>query len=426
MSRESVAVVCPFAGSAREGAEVVERLSQIARRPGDELVLVDNSADGILGSLATTNEATLIRAPREPSSYYARNVGAEATRSSWILFLDSDCIPETDILDAYFAEPVHDKCGAVAGAVAGLGSQSGLLARWARARGVLDQRRLVGKNRPFAATANLLVRRVAWTEVGGFVEGVRSGGDVDFCWRLRDAGWTLEYRDSARVEHVHRVSLRALVRQYARYGAGRSWLERRYRDEPRSSMHVRLLLAAPALILGNVLRGRRELAAFRAIDVAVVIGGLLGRPLDNRSGRAAPGPAETVLLADRFPGGTDFDVVEQLRRNGRHLAVEARTRASGLPAASMRELDVSYLEDDGALRRIRDLCWLMMHRPAAAIEIIRLPGRAEISPAARRTSERRAGLVTAARGGWAEGQALKLAALLRIRYEPLDDRPAPP
>ena len=39
-----------------------------------------------------------------------------------------------------------------------------------------------------AATGNLLVRRAAFDELGGFAEGIRSAGDVDFCWRMQRGG----------------------------------------------------------------------------------------------------------------------------------------------------------------------------------------------------------------------------------------------
>ena len=55
-----------------------------------------------------------------------------------------------------------------------------------------------------AVTANVLVRREAWAAVGGFAEGTRSGADADFCWRLADAGWELEYRDGASLDSLNR------------------------------------------------------------------------------------------------------------------------------------------------------------------------------------------------------------------------------
>ena len=47
------------------------------------------------------------------------------------------------------------------------------------------------------SAANLLVRRAAFEQVGGFYEGVRAAEDTDFSWRLQQAGWRLELRPGA-------------------------------------------------------------------------------------------------------------------------------------------------------------------------------------------------------------------------------------
>src|SRR5207249_2467918 len=104
-----------------------------------------------------------------------------------------------------------------------------LAARYAESRNFLGQEaHLAHPFRPRAAAANLLVRREAFEQVGGFYEGVRAGEDTDFCWRLQDASWSLELRPEARVEHRYRASLGELRRQWRGYAAGRAWLARRY------------------------------------------------------------------------------------------------------------------------------------------------------------------------------------------------------
>ena len=79
----------------------------------------------------------------------------------------------------------------------------------------------------YAQTANAAFRRTAFEEVGGFEEHARSGGDADLCFRLRAAGWELVYRPEAMVVHRNRTTLRSLLRQRARHGAGSAWLNRR-------------------------------------------------------------------------------------------------------------------------------------------------------------------------------------------------------
>jgi hypothetical protein len=78
--------------------------------------------------------------------------------------------------------------------------------------------------------ANLLVRRTAFEQLGGFVEGVRAAEDTDFCWRLQQAGWKLQLRAEAVVQHRYRATVSELRRQWRGYAAGRAWLARRYSD----------------------------------------------------------------------------------------------------------------------------------------------------------------------------------------------------
>src|SRR4051812_43437528 len=94
--RPSVTIIVPFAGRAGQGRALLERLRAIDRQEDDEILLVDNSK-ARLGS-GLFEEATIIRAAREWSSYHARNMGARDAAREWLLFTDSDCIPDQHIL----------------------------------------------------------------------------------------------------------------------------------------------------------------------------------------------------------------------------------------------------------------------------------------------------------------------------------------
>ena len=55
--------------------------------------------------------------------------------------------------------------------------------------------------------AFMAVRREAWDEVGGFDERFfMFMEDVDLCWRLHAAGWTVRYEPAARVMHLEGAS----------------------------------------------------------------------------------------------------------------------------------------------------------------------------------------------------------------------------
>jgi GT2 family glycosyltransferase len=99
--------------------------------------------------------------------------------------------------------------------------------------------------RPRASSANLLVRRQAFEQVGGYTEGIWAAEDTDFTWRLQAAGWTLAFNERAVVQHAYRRTLRELGRQWRGYAAGARWLSERYPDfkpDPGLNRGLRLIL----------------------------------------------------------------------------------------------------------------------------------------------------------------------------------------
>lgn len=285
-----MSVVVPFGGGPTGALRAA--LERIDIGPGDDLIVADNSPKGVRphlglagdGAAGLTGLARVVPATGERSSYHARNVGAAAGSEEWILFIDADCMPEPGLLDAYFAEPVPDRVGAVAGEIMGDPTQRSLAARYARDRKVLSQTDgLYGRGRTVAATGNLMVRRGAFEGLGGFVEGIRSGGDVDFCLRLQKAGWGLEFRPDALVVHRHRDGVPALLGTFARYGAGSSWLRSRYPGiGGRWPLSPRELVRVGTDAARLTLRGDREQAAFRLIDGLGLVAHNVGYRTPNR------------------------------------------------------------------------------------------------------------------------------------------------
>ena len=206
----------------------------------------------------------------------------------------------------------------MAGAIRGVSEQRGLLARYARDRNFLDQSEgLHGSSRVAAATGNLLVRRVTFDRLGGFEEGIRSAGDVDFCWRMHRAGWTLEQRPEALVEHHHREDLGSFLAMIARYGAGARWLNERHPGvAPRWPLLGRLVGAARD-VGGLLARGRLEPAVFRAIDRLTA------------SSLTTSATEPRTSFAERGPGGCAVRAPTYLARRGWRTSISPAPCCSG-------------------------------------------------------------------------------------------------
>ncbi len=417
MSRPPVTVVMPFAGDHAQAATAAAALAQLETSPGDELLLVDNA-----GTAAAVSGVTVIPARKESSPAHARNVGARAARGEWLLFLDADCRPPRGLIDAYFADPISDGVGAVAGEVVGVADPASVAARYGATRGFLSQRQhLAHPYLPRAVAANLLVRRAAFEQVGGFYEGLRAAEDTDFTWRLQQAGWRLELRPQASVEHRYRSSLKELRRQWRGYAAGRAWLARRYDgftpELPGARAMARIRRRRRGLRQSSPHRQHRsrlERGSYLAIDALLGLEELTGLVLSNRPQRDAhPGQSPVVLVAERFPlpGDPLVELAKALDR--------ARIEAAGRPPAMPGEGDglrIDYREDDGLAERLTALAWLAAHHPLRALRDQRLRGPGEatltaLAPAVRRLERDPGARVQPLGGGEAPTIARRLAAL---------------
>lgn len=279
MERPAVSVIVPFFGDAAAAAEALAALRVIRLRDGDELLVADNTDDGVFAARHPESFATV--AKRQP--YSARNEAAARATADWLLFTDADCRPRPDLLDAYFAPPPGDVVGALAGEIVAAHAGGTLAQRYAADRRLLSgELFLAHPYKPMGVTANLLVRRAAFEAVGGFAEGIRSGGDADLCWRLQDAGWAIEHRPRAVVAHEHRATVRALLRQAARTAAGTRWLEQRHPGFHATARSGRRAARALAGIVGWPLRGKPERGAFKAIELLVIVTEHVGRLAGNR------------------------------------------------------------------------------------------------------------------------------------------------
>jgi GT2 family glycosyltransferase len=286
-ARPAVDVVLPFYGPAPDLERVAQRLATLDVRQGDTLTIADNRP-GAAG--AQRGAVRIVGAGERQTSYHARNRGAAMGRAPWLVFLDADVLPPPDLLDRYFAVAPGEGVGILAGTVIDEAPASGEEAtaaeRYAWLKSSMSQEVTLGHGEwAFAQTANAAVLREAFDRVGGFEEGVRSGGDADLCYRVRAAGWALERREDAAVVHRNRATVPRMLAQRARHGAGAGWLSRRWPGALPARRWPGLALWSTRRLLSGAVaaaRGDRDAALLGLLDGPAVWAFELGRLIPNR------------------------------------------------------------------------------------------------------------------------------------------------
>src|SRR6201991_2005865 len=166
----------------------------------------------------------------------ARNTGLAACKTGYVAFLDSDVIPRRGWLEALLGHFCDPTVALVAPRIVGLAHTDNPVARYEAIRSSLDLGHREAPIIPYTTvsyvpSAAIICRTSPLRDVGGFDETLRSGEDVDLCWRLVEAGARLRYEPIAQVAHDHRTQLRDWIARKAFYGESAAPLSVRHPDK---------------------------------------------------------------------------------------------------------------------------------------------------------------------------------------------------
>jgi N-acetylglucosaminyl-diphospho-decaprenol L-rhamnosyltransferase len=257
-----------------------------------QVIVVDNaSGDGSAEAAAAVSPRIEVL-PLSSNRGFAGAVNAGAARATgpMLLLLNPDAAPERGALDqlatALDAEPRY---AAVCGQLIDEHGQAQTgftfrrfptLAAWAADLLLLDQvwpdnpatRRYLARDLDPArrqdvdqpAAACLLIRRSAFDAVGGMDDAFYPAWfeDVDFCRRLRNAGWRLGYVPAARIVHEGGVAMRGMgLNAFSRAWYRNMLRYARKHHGPLTRVALRALIA-----IGMMLRAFVSLACGRPAD----------------------------------------------------------------------------------------------------------------------------------------------------------------
>jgi glycosyltransferase involved in cell wall biosynthesis len=211
-------------------------------------ILVIDASDGRLDYIRERHRDTVRWVPFEPpvgvsvSIPQQRNAGVRASVGNVIAFTDAGCRPAAGWLERIIA-PILAGQSVVAGTTLGA---EGVASPYAYKEYEPGETEFLRE----CSTINLAFCRSAFDSIGGFDESFMYGSDVDFSWRLRDAGYRIYKADDAVVCHDWGSRRRQMRRSYM-YGRARARLYIKHprrlrtilRDDP-------IAVAYPVFLLG--------------------------------------------------------------------------------------------------------------------------------------------------------------------------------
>ncbi len=196
-------------------AESLKRLHE-QRLPFELFVFDNESTDGTVEEVRKYSQHVI----HVPEGAYVPgrvlNEAMQTTTSEIVVFLNSDCVPQDDLVLEKLLNGFDDE--SVAAVLGRQIPRPGCWPIYAR-----DTEATFGDGvrqstwRHCFSMANSAIRRTMWEE-RPFNEGIQYSEDIEWTWWARQRGYSIRYIVDSIVEHSHNYDLRALYRRH--YGEG--------------------------------------------------------------------------------------------------------------------------------------------------------------------------------------------------------------
>ena len=162
----------------------------------------------------------------------SRNYGAERAQGQWLIVLDSDVVLPQDYLANADRELAERPCDAWGGPDAAHPSFTPVqkaisysMTSFFTTGGIRGGKTKLDKFYP--RSFNMGIRRDVYQQLGGFSK-MRFGEDIDFSYRIVEAGYKTQLLPTAWVWHKRRTDFRKFFRQVYNSGIARINLEKRH------------------------------------------------------------------------------------------------------------------------------------------------------------------------------------------------------
>jgi len=216
-------IVCSYNGASTLAA-CLESLGKL-NYPDYEVILVDDGSTDDTAYVASQFPAVHYIHQSNQGLSHARNTGAAAAKGEVLVYTDSDCMADVDWLAYLIGTLVSGDYAGVGGPNVPPTARNWVQACVAAAPGGPSHVLLTDTIAEHIPGCNMAFHRWAFETVGGFdPEYRKAGDDVDFCWRVQQAGGVIAFSPAAIVWHHRRFTLRAFLKQQHGYGEAESLL----------------------------------------------------------------------------------------------------------------------------------------------------------------------------------------------------------
>lgn len=227
-----ISVVLPLYNDADSIPAVLEALkAQVTDRVFEIIVVDDGSRDQ--GSQIAREFGALVVVQSNGGPAAARNRGAQEAKGGIVLFLDSDCEPPPNWVEALAGALDDPRFDAVMGTIRA--ANDGVVPRIVQAE--VEERyqgmRAARDGVDFIAAPSCGFRRAVFLRLGGFDRRLRQAEDVEIAYRTTGAGHRIAFVDAAPVAHRHQTGWGEFLSVKLRRARGRMEVFRLFPDKRR-------------------------------------------------------------------------------------------------------------------------------------------------------------------------------------------------